>query len=61
MSEQKLSPEEWSKVIEEILLAEPFKWSKREAKDYSIALQEGFYEEGYDPEDALDEDRTCWD
>lgn len=60
MKENKLSKKKWSNVIEKLLRKHPYNWDKRNAIKYSLALQDGFYDENYDPEEALIEDRTNW-
>ena len=57
----KLSLETWSRVVEDILVDEPFNCSRENAKEYSIALQESYEEFTDDPQVALEADMECWD
>lgn len=61
MSAKRRAIRKWSKTIEKILHAPPFSWPLNSARAYSIAMREGFYQDGYDPVDALNEDRSYWD
>ena len=59
---KKLSKEKWIKKASEILSKPPYKWSKRSAFEYAVALSESYFEEDYvTPEDAVSEDSTYWD
>ncbi len=61
MSSARMQKRKWSKAIEKVLHKAPFNWPLNSARAYSIAMREGFYEDGYDPIDALNEDRSHWD
>lgn len=52
---------QWIIDASHILQAAPFRWSQQEADSYAAALARDCFEEGFDPDDAIQTDREYWD